>query len=69
MVERQAERKIAYHDAGEMCIQHSAILVILPMDLQEVGSEVLHDSLVIVLAFSERGNAVKEVIRHLTYTE
>jgi len=47
-----------YYNICEMRIKHTSILVILPMNLKKVHSEVIECSLVVIQALPERSYAV-----------
>ena len=47
-------RRFGVYHAGQMCIQHSTVLVIPSMHLQEVSTEVLHDGIEFVRTVAER---------------
>lgn len=42
-----------------MGIKHTTVFIIPPMHLEEMGAEILHNSLVIISAFTKGGNAAR----------
>lgn len=49
----QDPRKTTHHDRRQMTIQHPLILIVLPMNLQKVRTEVLHSRVIVVRSIPE----------------
>ena len=56
-------RKLLYHDTGKMGIEHATILIISPVNLQKMSTEILDDSLIIVPPFAKGSDASAVVKR------
>ncbi len=51
-----------YHDAGEMRVKNSAVLVVPSVDLKEVRTKILHRGFIIVQPIAEGCNAKNKCI-------
>jgi len=56
---------VTYYNICEMRIEHTPVLVILPVNLEKVHPEVIECSLVVIQALPERSYAV--ITKYLSY--
>ena len=49
-----------HDDAGEMGIENTAILVIFPVDLKEMGAEVLNNRFIVIRPVTEGSDAAND---------
>jgi hypothetical protein len=49
-----------HDDAGEMGVENAAILVIFPVDLEEMGAEVLNNRFIVIRPVTEGSDAAND---------